>query len=91
MTTLVSHAPIQLAIDGGSPIRTRPWPQWPDNTDAEWRETVEPAFREVYLSGAEGLPGPKAAAFGEAMAGYCGARHGLLMPHGTDAIAMSAF
>jgi dTDP-4-amino-4,6-dideoxygalactose transaminase len=74
-------------MDGGTPVRTRPWPSWPDNTEEEWRSTVEPALREVYLSRTEALPNPKAAAFGDAFAEYCGTRHGLMMPHGTDSIA----
>jgi dTDP-4-amino-4,6-dideoxygalactose transaminase len=84
--TLTSSAE-KLALDGGTPVRTRPWPAWPDNTEAEWKETVEPALREVYLSGQEALPNTKAEEFGAAFAGYCGAKHGLMMPHGTDALA----
>src|SRR5262245_5755530 len=87
MTTVMTQAPARLAIDGGSPVRTRPWPVWPDNTEVEWNDSVGPALREVYLSRTEGLPSPKAEEFGAAMAEYCGARHGLMMPHGTDAIA----
>jgi dTDP-4-amino-4,6-dideoxygalactose transaminase len=87
MATVTIRATEQLAMDGGSPVRTKPWLFWPDNTEAEWKETVEPALREVYLSRIEGLPGPKSAAFGQAFADYCGATYGLFMPHGTDAIA----
>ena len=87
MATLLNSSTDRLAVDGGAPVRTRPWPDWPANTADEWRETVEPALRDVFLSKTEGLPGPQAERFGEAMAEYCGARHGLMMPHGTDAIA----
>lgn len=87
MTTVFPSTTAQLALHGGAPVRTRPWPKWPNNTEQEWNETVEPALREVYLSCTEGLPCPVSERFGQAMADYCEARYGLLMPHGTDAIA----
>jgi len=85
----------QLAVDGGTPVRDtaqRPWPRWPIASEALWRDRVAPALREVYLSHVEGLPGPRAKAFAERFARYCGAKHGRLLVHGTDAIgsALSA-
>ncbi len=79
-----------LAIEGGTPVRdtkARPWPSWPLVSRDEWRERIEPALREVYLSGVEGLPGPKAAEFAARLASYCGAKFGRMLTHGTDAIA----
>lgn len=79
-----------LAIDGGTPVRdqkARPWPTWPLVSDEEWQERVAPALKEVYLSGTEGLPSPKAAEFARRLASYCGARYGRMLNHGTDAIA----
>ena len=81
-----------LAINGGTPVRdtrSKPWPAWPPVSDEQWRERIEPALRDVYRSGIEGLPGPKAAEFGCKFAGYCGAKHARLLNHGTDAIAAS--
>lgn len=80
----------KLALEGGSPVRdvqARPWPSWPPHSEEEWKERLEPALKAVYDSGTEGLPGPAAERFGEAFARYCGAKFGVLMPHGTDAIS----
>lgn len=76
----------QLAIRGGTPVRSKGWPVWPINTEERWQQRVEPALREVYLSGIEGLPGPKAKEFAQRFAEYVGARYGIFMPHGTDSI-----
>src|SRR5437867_1606387 len=36
-TRMTTTAPTQLAIHGGTPVRTRPWPKWPvyDETEIE--------------------------------------------------------
>lgn len=78
-----------LAINGGAPvrdIRLRPWPSQAPNTAWQWLTAVGPALREVYLSGAEGLPQTRQVAFAARWAEYCGCRHALLLPHGTDAL-----
>ncbi len=80
----------KLAINGGTPVRDRtenPWTSWPQATEEEWENVVEPALKEVFLSQTEGLPGPKAKEFGEKFAAYCGGKYGITMPHGTDSIA----
>ena len=80
----------RLAVNGGVPVRNqqdKPWPRWPDNTQAQWQDQVGPALREVYLSAVEGLPAPKGKQFAQALADYCGTEYGVLMPHGTNAIA----
>ena len=82
----------RLAVNGGTPVRdrlTKPWPSWPVNTESEWKREIEPALREVYLEKTEGLPANRSDRFGNAFAAYCGARYGLMMPHGTDAISAS--
>lgn len=46
----------RLAVDGGLPVRDReqkPWPSWPDNTPAQWKNEAGPALREVYLDGGD--------------------------------------
>lgn len=75
-----------LAISGGAPACTVDWPAWPENSEEEWRTTLEPLLREVFLSRTEGLPGPQASALAEEYAAWCGTRHAVLTPHGTDAI-----
>ncbi len=80
----------QLAVDGGTPVRdvkAKPWPQWPASTAEDWSDRVGPAFRDVYLSHVEGLPGPQARAFAGKFAAYCETSHARLVVHGTDAIA----
>jgi len=70
-----------LAINGGTPVRSDPYPAWPAVGD----EDVE-AVVEVVRSGEWGgfpEPGRNAAAFEEAFAAYQGARHGVLMMNGT--------
>ena len=84
------HSHEKLAIDGGTPVRDlerEPWNAWPLNPKEEWESEVEPALREVFLGGTEGLPGPRSAEFGQAFAEYCGGRYGVFSPSGTDAIA----
>ena len=79
----------RLAIDGGTPVRdekAKPWPRWPPLNEADWDARVAPALREVYVSGVEGLPCPRAEAFAERFAAYCGVRYGRTAVHGTDAI-----
>ena len=71
----------ELAIAGGAPVRSEPYPEWPHGDD----EDVA-AVEEVVRSGRWGgfpEPGPKAAAFEQAFASYQGARYGVLMANGT--------
>lgn len=75
-----------LAIDGGTPVRNKPWPVWPPHSEQRWTEQIEPALREVYMSGVEGLPGPRAAAFAQAWAEFHDSSYGVMTPHGTDAL-----
>lgn len=79
----------RLAIDGGAPvrdIRLRPWPYQAPHTRWQWLTSVSPALRAVFLSGVEGLPQTRQIDFARRWADYCGCRHGLLLPHGTDAL-----
>ena len=88
MTT--TAASDKLALAGGVPVRDlkqNPWPDWPPNTAEDWETEIEPLLREVYLQKVEGLPASRSEAFGQAFAAYCGAQYGVMMPHGTDAIA----
>lgn len=77
-----------LAIDGGTPVRDirwRPWSPADTNRRQQWR-SVGPVFRDVFLSGVEGLPQTRQRDFASRWAAYCGCEHGLLLPHGTDAL-----
>ena len=71
----------QLAINGGTPVRTEPYPAWP-----EVGERDAAAVADVVLRGQIGgwpEPGPRSAEFAERFAGYQGARHGIVMANGT--------
>jgi len=71
----------ELAIRGGNPVRSEPYPSWPevDRRDAD-------AVAEVVLSGQIGgwpEPGPRSAEFASRFAEYQGAGHGIVMVNGT--------
>jgi hypothetical protein len=70
-----------LAINGGPPVRTEPYPEWPKGDDADVA-AVEAVVRGGRWGGFP-EPGPNAAAFEERFATYQGAKHGILMSNGT--------
>ncbi len=77
----------RLAIDGGTPIRSKPFPSWPVYDEREIR-----AVREVVESGNwGGYPSPniKASQFAEAFASYQTARCGICTSSGTTAIEVA--
>jgi dTDP-4-amino-4,6-dideoxygalactose transaminase len=71
----------ELAINGGTPVRSDPYPVWPAPDD----DYVDAVVRVVRSGEWGGFPEPgvNAAAFEEAFAAYQGARHGVLMMNGT--------
>lgn len=77
----------KLAINGGTPLRTRPWPVWP-----EWDEREVEAVAAVVRSGRWGgfpEPGPKAAEFAERFAAFQGAKYGIAMANGTVTLSVA--
>ena len=71
----------ELAISGGTPVRSSPYPAWPSGDDRE----IE-AVTDVIRSGEWGgfpEPGRYGGRFEEAFAAYQGAAHGILMSNGT--------
>jgi dTDP-4-amino-4,6-dideoxygalactose transaminase len=71
----------ELAINGGTPVRSEPYPEWPKGDDHDVT-----AVTEVVRSGRWGgfpEPGPRAAEFEERFSAYQGAKHGVLMANGT--------
>lgn len=80
----------RLAIDGGTPVRNLRYRPWPRNgsTLAQWL-SVGPELRRIFLSGVEGLPQTRQQQFAAAWARYCGCAHGLVVPHGTDALRIA--
>ena len=80
----------RLAIDGGTPVRNVRYRPWPRNapTLAQWF-AIGPELRRIFLSGVEGLPQTRQKQFAAEWARYCGCSHGLLLPHGTDALRLA--
>jgi dTDP-4-amino-4,6-dideoxygalactose transaminase len=75
----------KLAINGGSPVRTAPWPKWPE---VDERDVA--AVSEVIRSGRWGrLGGTKAAEFEQKFAAYQGAKYGLGVSSGTAALEIA--
>ena len=82
----------RLAIDGGTPVRDirfRPWANYHSGNILQWFTTVGPTFRKIVVSGIEGLPQSLQKKFAAQWAEYCGCRHALLLPHGTDALRIA--
>ena len=75
----------KLAIDGGSPVRSKDFPSWP-----VWDEQEEKLLLEVLHSGKWGmLNGEKVHQFERAFADYQQARYGLCLVNGTAALEVA--
>lgn len=70
-----------LALRGGAPVRTSPWPRWPEHDSAELAALRRPLERGVW--GGFPAPGIEAERFQTAWAAYVGARHAVLAANGT--------
>ncbi len=71
----------ELAVLGGDPVRTDPYPAWPE-VDERDAEAVADVVRNGQIGGWP-EPGPKAAEFASRFAAYQGAQHGIVMVNGT--------
>lgn len=71
----------RLAIDGGTPVRTAPWPAWPRSGAAERR-----ALNEVLESGRWGLGGDAVPELEARFAALHGARYAVACCNGTMAL-----
>jgi dTDP-4-amino-4,6-dideoxygalactose transaminase len=77
----------KLAIHGGQPLRSAPWPRWP-----EWGEPERAALARVLESGSwGGFPHPnrEAGAFARAFAAYTGADHAVACANGTFSLTLA--
>jgi len=74
----------KLAVTGGKPVRTKPWPSWPIRDDREV-ELVTEATRK----GPWSFDGPKEWEFGEKFAAFSGTQCGLCVANGTVALQLS--
>lgn len=78
------HQLTELAINGGKPVRKKPFPSWPIFGKAE-----EKALIEVLRSGKWGIGGEKNAEFSQAYAKWLGVRRVVACTNGTAAIEIA--
>jgi dTDP-4-amino-4,6-dideoxygalactose transaminase len=77
----------RLAIQGGAPVRTAPWPRWPVFDAAEERAVLE-ALRGGEWGGFP-MPNRHAARFAEAFARHHDCEHGLCVANGTVSLELA--
>ncbi len=77
----------KLALRGGDPLRTKPWPAWPQHDERELRNLQ----RVVESGNWGGFPSPNVMAgeFAEKFAAYHGAKYGICTTGGTTALEVS--
>jgi dTDP-4-amino-4,6-dideoxygalactose transaminase len=79
--TTISSSSKQLAVDGGTPVRTRPFQGWPI-----WDEREEQALLRALRSGQWGIGGEETEAFEQEFAQATGVRFALSVTNGTAAL-----
>ena len=70
-----------LAINGGTPVRTESYPSWPTFDDNDLK-----TFEEIYRSGVWGTNGSKVPEFEERFAQFQGTKYGVCVNSGTAAL-----
>ena len=73
-----------LAINGGTPVRTEPYPSWPTFDDNDLK-----SFETIYRSGVWGTNGARVPEFEERFAQFQGAKYGVCVNSGTAALCSS--
>ena len=76
--------PETLALHGGTPVRTRPWPQWPT-----YDATDEKALLDALHGGVWGVGGPRVGEFECSYSALHGARYGVACCNGTIALEIA--
>ncbi|MHB0874772.1 MAG: DegT/DnrJ/EryC1/StrS family aminotransferase [Anaerolineae bacterium] len=74
----------QLAIDGGTPVRTQPFPKWP-----VWGQEERDALLGALDSGVWGIGSPAIDEFEQKFAAMQGAKQCISVPNGTVAIEVA--
>ena len=76
-----------LAVRGGAPLRTAPWPDWPQHDERELRNLQ----RVVESGNWGGFPSPnvKASQFAREFASYHSGRYGICTSNGTTALEVA--
>ena len=70
-----------LALCGGQPVRTRPFPQWPIFDDRDRKALLDVLEHDEWGIGAQAT-----SEFEARFADYCGSKHAIACTNGTDAI-----
>ena len=84
---MVSGADSKLALLGGNPVRTKPWPQWPARGPEE-EQAVIAALRDGDWGGFP-VPNERAEAFGRAFAERHDCAHALCVANGTVSLEVA--
>jgi len=74
-----------LAINGGTPVRTKPFPPWPYFQP----EIIEAAMEPLRTGKPNYWTGPYGREFQEQFAAYCGCRYGVAVNSGTSALQVA--
>ena len=77
----------KLAIQGGAPVRTEPWPRWPVWDDAEERAVLD-ALRGGEWGGFP-MPNRHAGRFAQAFARFHDCEHGVCVANGTVSLEIA--
>lgn len=75
----------QLALQGGAPVRTQPWPKWPVWDEADAQAVADVVRSEKWFQG----NGTKCAEFARYYAELHNARHAVTCTNGTQAIELA--
>ncbi len=75
----------KLAVLGGQPVKTRPFPEWPYYDEREKQALLEVLESRKWWR----TPGDQALAFEQEFAAYHGARHGIAVTNGTAALEVT--
>ncbi len=75
----------KLAIHGGKPVRTKPFPRWPVFTEADAQAVARVVLSGVWCC----TTGKLAGQFEEAFAKFQGARYGVALTNGTTALRLA--
>ena len=75
----------KLAIDGGTPVRTKPYPRWP----VYYEDQIEAVASVLRTGLTHPYKGVMIGEFEKVFAAYCGVRHAVAANSGTSAIHMA--
>jgi dTDP-4-amino-4,6-dideoxygalactose transaminase len=77
-----------LAISGGKPVRTKPWPSWPVYDEREMR-ALEETLKSRFWGGGVEESGPKEKEFEEKFSRFHGCNYGVCVSSGTEALHLA--